>query len=166
VGWTQKPSDQEQQGKGVDFHKANREGGCRERLKPIFWGGANCGYFVVRGKVNWQLHQLFQINDIVFQISSQTTIGVRIFAFKTRIMTTKLTLTVEKTIIERAKSYAKKNGISLSELIESYLENITEENYTSDLSPKLKKLVGSVKLPGDFDEAKELRYAVEKKHLI
>lgn len=90
----------------------------------------------------------------------------RIFAFKTRIMTTKLTLTVEKTIIERAKSYAKKTGRSLSELIESYLENITEENYNSDLSPKLKKLIGSVKLPEDFDEEKELRSAVEKKHLI
>jgi formiminotetrahydrofolate cyclodeaminase len=81
-------------------------------------------------------------------------------------MTTKLTLTVEKTIIERAKSYAKKTGRSLSELIESYLENITEENDNSDLSPKLKKIVGSVKLPEDFDEEKELRSAIEKKHLI
>jgi hypothetical protein len=81
-------------------------------------------------------------------------------------MTTKLTLTVEKTIIERAKSYAKKTGRSLSELIENYLENITEENNNSDLSPKLKKLVGSVKLPADFDEEKELLSAIEKKHLI
>ena len=81
-------------------------------------------------------------------------------------MTTKLTLTVEKTIIERAKSYAKKTGRSLSELIESYLENITEENDHSELSPKLKKLIGSVKLPKDFDEEKELRSAIEKKHLI
>ena len=80
-------------------------------------------------------------------------------------MTTKLTLTVEKTVIERAKAYAKKTGRSLSELIESYLENITEENYNSDLSPKLKKLVGSVKLPADFGEEKELRSAIEKKHL-
>jgi hypothetical protein len=81
-------------------------------------------------------------------------------------MTTKLTLTVEKTIIDRAKSYAKKTGRSLSELIENYLENITDENYDSDLSPKLKKLVGSVKLPGDFDEEIELRSSIEKKHLI
>lgn len=80
-------------------------------------------------------------------------------------MTTKLTLTVEKTVIERAKSYAKKTGRSLSELIENYLETITEENNNSDLSPKLQKLVGSVKLPADFDEKKELRSAIEKKHL-
>jgi hypothetical protein len=81
-------------------------------------------------------------------------------------MTTKLTLTVNKTIIERAKSYAKKTGRSLSELIENYLENITQENTHSDLSPKLRKLVGSVQLPADFDEDKELRSAIEKKHLI
>lgn len=80
-------------------------------------------------------------------------------------MTTKLTLTVEKTIIERAKSYAKQTGRSLSELIENYLEAITEENSNSDLSPKLKKLVGSVHLPEDFDYDKELRSAIEKKHL-
>jgi hypothetical protein len=59
-------------------------------------------------------------------------------------MTTKLTLTVNKTTIERAKSYAKKTGRSLSELIGNYLENITQENTHSDLSPKLRKLVGSV----------------------
>ncbi|WP_298147901.1 DUF6364 family protein [Flavobacterium sp.] len=80
-------------------------------------------------------------------------------------MATKLTLTVEKAIIERAKSYAKNTGRSLSELIESYLENITQENYTSDVSPKLKKLVGSVTLPEDFDEDTELRNALEEKHL-
>lgn len=80
-------------------------------------------------------------------------------------MTTKLTLTVEKTVIERAKSYAKKTGRSLSELIESYLANITEESNSSDLSPKLKNLVGSVKLPVEFDDEKELRSAIEKKHL-
>ncbi len=37
-------------------------------------------------------------------------------------MTTKLTLTVEKSVIERAKSHAKNSVRSLSELIENYLE--------------------------------------------
>jgi formiminotetrahydrofolate cyclodeaminase len=81
-------------------------------------------------------------------------------------MTTKLTLTVEKTIIERAKTYAKKTGRSLSELIENYLENLTDEDHNSNLSPKLKKLVGAVQLPEDFDEEKELRSAIENKHLM
>ncbi len=81
-------------------------------------------------------------------------------------MVTKLTLTVEKAIIERAKSYAKNTGRSLSELIESYLETLTNESTESELSPKLKNLVGSVTLPEDFDESKELRSAIENKHLI
>jgi predicted HicB family RNase H-like nuclease len=41
-------------------------------------------------------------------------------------MGTKLTLTVEKEVIERAKSYAKSNGRSLSELVENFLESITQ----------------------------------------
>ena len=81
-------------------------------------------------------------------------------------MTTKLTLTVEKSIIEKAKSYAKQTGRSLSELIESYLENLIQENRDKEeLSPRLKKLVGSVKLPKNFDEKKELQNYYEKKHL-
>jgi formiminotetrahydrofolate cyclodeaminase len=80
-------------------------------------------------------------------------------------MTTKLTLTVEKSIIERAKSYAKNTGRSLSELVENYLETITKEDGDEELSPKLKKLVGAAKLPKDFDEDEELRSNFEKKHL-
>lgn len=81
-------------------------------------------------------------------------------------MTTKLTLTVEKTVIEKAKSYAKKTGRSLSDLIEKYLESITsDEKNDKDISPKLRKIVGAVKLPKNFDEEKEMRSYLEKKHL-
>ena len=51
------------------------------------------------------------------------------------------------------KSYAKHTGRSLSRLIENYLETLTKENTNkSDLSPKLKKIAGIVKLPKGFDE--------------
>lgn len=80
-------------------------------------------------------------------------------------MNTKLTLTVEKDIIERAKVYAKNSGKSLSELIENYLENLTHANNNQKVSPRLKKLVGAVKLPKKFDEEKELRNYFERKHL-
>jgi hypothetical protein len=80
-------------------------------------------------------------------------------------MTTKLTLTVEKSVIERAKSYARETGRSLSELIESYLESLTEDKGNENISPRLKKIVGSVKLPKNFDEDKELRSYLERKHL-
>ncbi len=80
-------------------------------------------------------------------------------------MTTKLTLTVEKSIIERAKLYAKNTGRSLSELIENYLETITQEGEEERLSPKLNKIVGAVKLPKNFDQEIELRAYFESKHL-
>ncbi len=84
--------------------------------------------------------------------------------YNTRAMTTKLTLTVEKSIIEKAKSYAKKTGRSLSELIENYLAKITQDADETKISPKLKRIVGSVKLPKDFNEERELRSCCEKKH--
>jgi len=80
-------------------------------------------------------------------------------------MTTKLTLTVEKSIIERAKSYAKSTGRSLSEIIETYLATITDESVDSEISPKLKKIVGVIKLPKDFNEKEELRKSLEDKYL-
>jgi len=80
-------------------------------------------------------------------------------------MTTKLTLTVEKDVIERAKFYAKNSGRSLSELIEQYLDSITQENSNQPVSPKLKKLIGAVTLPKGFNEKKELQSYLEKKHL-
>jgi len=80
-------------------------------------------------------------------------------------MSTKLTLTVEKTLIERAKQFARKSGRSLSELVEHYFEYLTNEKSESELSPQLKSLVGAVSLPPDFDEERELRTALEDKHL-
>ena len=91
---------------------------------------------------------------------------IRIFdVYITRIMTTKLTLTVEKEIIESAKAYAKKNGRSLSDLIENYLKVLVQRDKTADdLSPKVKSLLGSVKAPRDFDYKKELKDILANKH--
>jgi hypothetical protein len=79
-------------------------------------------------------------------------------------MTTKLTLTVEKETIERAKAYAKATGRSLSEIIENYLERITQEHAERETSPKLKSLIGAVKLPKNFDEKQELEHYFKSKH--
>ncbi|MDR2979889.1 MAG: DUF6364 family protein [Bacteroidales bacterium] len=43
-------------------------------------------------------------------------------------MNTKLTLSLDADIIEDAKSYAKKNSISLSKLIENYLSFLTKSS--------------------------------------
>lgn len=80
-------------------------------------------------------------------------------------MNTKLTLTVDKSVIMRAKKYAAETGRSLSEIIENYLNGLTQEESKQKISPKLKRLVGAIKLPENFDEKKELRNYLEQKHL-
>ena len=81
-------------------------------------------------------------------------------------MITKLTLTVEEKVIKQAKLYAKSTGRSLSEIIENYLQSLTEKHGENQkLSPKLSKIVGVVKLPGDFDEKAELEEYFRQKHL-
>lgn len=70
-------------------------------------------------------------------------------------MNTKLTLSLEKEVIERAKSFAKETGRSLSELVENYFESLTQKSeIPDDIHPNVKKLIGRIKLPPDFDEEK------------
>ena len=81
-------------------------------------------------------------------------------------MTTKLTLTVEENTIKKAKLYARNTGRSLSELIENYLETLTDEGKDNEgLSAKLKSITGVVQLPKDFDEKIALKTYFENKHL-
>jgi hypothetical protein len=80
-------------------------------------------------------------------------------------MTTKLTLTIEKSVIKKAKSYAHKTGRSLSKIIQSYLENITKpEPDVSELPDKLNKLIGSVHIPKNLDHKKEIRKIFQSKY--
>jgi hypothetical protein len=80
-------------------------------------------------------------------------------------MTTKLTLTIEDSVIKRAKHYAKHSGKSVSQIVEQYLNGLTNEKNTRLISPKLQQLVGAIQLPEDFNEEKELRNYMENKHL-
>lgn len=81
-------------------------------------------------------------------------------------MNTKLTLTVDHTIIEKAKKYAKKRGRSLSDIIGNYLKVITNEENQADIkiAPVTKSLKGSFKAPKNFDYKKELAKSLSKKY--
>ena len=80
-------------------------------------------------------------------------------------MITKLTLTLNQQVIESAKAYAKRNGKSLSSIVESYLRSMEQtEEKKQTLSPEVKRLLGSVKLSKNFDYKKELQEAMIKKH--
>lgn len=83
-------------------------------------------------------------------------------------MNTKLTLVLEQEIIQKAKDYARQKNRSLSNIIENYLKSLTREEIkpeTIKVSPMVKSLRGSFKLPKDFDYKAELINALEKKHL-
>jgi hypothetical protein len=81
-------------------------------------------------------------------------------------MLSEITIVINKSVLDKAKIYAKNNGKCLSELIEKYLIIITsEEKRDNELSPKMKKIVGAVILPNDFDEEKELRSYLKNKHI-
>ena len=82
-------------------------------------------------------------------------------------MNTKLTLTIEQTIIEKAKKYANGKGRSLSNIVENYLKAITkEDNIESiDLTPIVKSLKGTFKAPKNIDYKKELSKRLTEKYL-
>jgi len=80
-------------------------------------------------------------------------------------MTTKLTLTIEDKVIDSAKKYARKEGRSLSDIVENYLKSITASNPEKPvISEKVAKLMGVIKLSNDFDYKKELSDALLKKY--
>ena len=82
-------------------------------------------------------------------------------------MITKLTLTIDKTVIQKAKKYAKEKERSLSDLIENYLKAITEDQVEEEIkiTPLVKSLKGSFKAPNDFDYKQELTKALSEKYL-
>jgi hypothetical protein len=82
-------------------------------------------------------------------------------------MDAKLTLNIDRDIAHRAKVYAKKEGRSLSDLVENYLKLLTKNSpiEDSEYSPRVKALLGSVTWPKDFDYKRELADALVKKYL-
>ena len=80
-------------------------------------------------------------------------------------MTTKLTLTVDDSVISIAKKYAKQKGKSLSDIVENYLMSLTsKENNDESISPRILKLMGAIELPDNFDYKKELTKGLAKKY--
>jgi hypothetical protein len=82
-------------------------------------------------------------------------------------MNTKLTLTIEQSVIQKAKRYASAKGRSLSDIIENYLKIITNEGEEKDieLTPTVRSLKGSFKAPENFDYKKELTKRLTEKYL-
>lgn len=82
-------------------------------------------------------------------------------------MNTKLTLMIEKDVIEKAKIYASGKGRSLSDIVENYLKLIARDEplHKPEITPGSKSLQGSFKAPKDFDYKKELLRKMGEKYL-
>lgn len=67
-------------------------------------------------------------------------------------MDKKLTLSLKESVIENAKKYAKENKISLSKLIENYLQAIAENKTKKiEITPLVESLSGVIELPDDYN---------------
>lgn len=84
-------------------------------------------------------------------------------------MSTKLTLTVKKEVIQTAKEYAKEKGQSLSELVENYFKLITmnrREIEPQELSPRIQRLRGIIKTKKKLNYKQILEEELAKKYGI
>ncbi|QPH40626.1 DUF6364 family protein [Pedobacter endophyticus] len=78
-------------------------------------------------------------------------------------MNTKLTLNLSKHLIDKAKIYATSHQVSLSKLIENYLNSLTSDiQQKSSVSPLVESLTGII--PADYDEKKDHRIYIDKKY--
>lgn len=80
-------------------------------------------------------------------------------------MDTKLTLKLNQRVIEKAKEYASNKKVSLSRIVEAYLQSLTSENDTSEfqISPFVKSIATGTEIPTDLDYKKEYAdYLIEK----
>lgn len=71
-------------------------------------------------------------------------------------MDTKLTLKLNEDVIEKAKEYAKSKKTSLSDLIENYLQKLTDDKKSNKtITPLVKSLSGVISLTKDYNDKKE-----------
>ncbi len=84
-------------------------------------------------------------------------------------MNTKLTLTIEKEVIEIAKEYAKEKGQSLSKMVENYFKLITvnrKQIEPEQLSPRIRRLRGIIKTNKKINHKQILTEELSKKYGI
>lgn len=80
-------------------------------------------------------------------------------------MDAKLTLKLNQEIIEKAKNYASERKVSLSRVIENYLNSLTShKNDDLEVSPFVKSLSTKIDIPADYDYKKEYSNDLNEKH--
>ncbi|TKB97549.1 DUF6364 family protein [Pedobacter cryophilus] len=78
-------------------------------------------------------------------------------------MDTKLTLKLDKSIIEEAKKYAKDKNLSLSRMMENYLQILTKKPTENiEISPLVESLTGIIKIENDDYKKDYTRFLIKK----
>jgi hypothetical protein len=82
-------------------------------------------------------------------------------------METKLTLKLDKTVIETAKEYAERTNRSLSKLVENYFRNLTSSNVSrrkhAPLVESLTGIISEKEAEKWAEEDPKIRYILTKK---
>ena len=81
-------------------------------------------------------------------------------------MQSSLNLSIDKDLADKAKKYARDQGRSLSDLVESYFKVLISDEpvYKPVISPRIKALKGALKVPDDYDYKKELAKTLSEKY--
>jgi len=80
---------------------------------------------------------LYHINENIVRMKNS------IFTRKTDLMNTKLTLSMDDVVIEKAKQYAALHNISLSKLVEQYFDSL-ENSEVLEITPIVRELSGII----------------------
>lgn len=88
---------------------------------------------------------------------------------KTAVMTTKLTLKLDRDVILKAKEYAASQHRSLSGIVEGYLQSLnsthgTGENTDIEISDFVKSMSANAGMPGDLDYKVQYFEHLEEKY--
>lgn len=84
-------------------------------------------------------------------------------------MDTKLTLKLDKFVIEQAKEYASSHKRSLSKIIESYLKSLVSQSQKKDdddieISPFVKSMSTGINIPADLNYKEEFLNHMDEKY--
>lgn len=80
------------------------------------------------------------------------------------VMDSKLTLKLNQSVIEKAKSYASKSNTSISKLVEVYLANLVSQEESIEITPRVKRLSGIIQLSEKGDSRSGYRKHLLKKY--
>ncbi len=82
-------------------------------------------------------------------------------------MTTKLTLTLDDRVIDRAKVYARRNRVSLSKMVEFYFKSVSDDASSARgrIPPITRELTGIAEFKTNKSDRQLLTEALTKRHM-